>query len=351
MPAEKLFKTESRANGPERRIVQVARCSSCPAEHVFNVTTAAHGGMPDDSILRKLAVLGWRHARQGKRLSCPACAGTKAPAGALRCAGAGCESLLPIVGRDQRDGMPAKGLIKGAMRKAGWSNMLDNSPTCAVCTDGTRAVQYLEKVARIGLAAAEVEYDRRCADATRMVAKQGLHGTVVLNFHDTMAQIRATAEAFVGGSDQLDTLLADMAQIRAEASAVRATERNDPAMALAEAPRTPTRDEKRAIMDKLNAVYAEGAYADAWSDKAVAGALNVPVAWVAEIRAEFFGEADVSEAELAKAREHQRVVNECRADLKAVKADLTAAMDKLAAVERKADAITRRLDSLETGKA
>lgn len=348
----KLFLTENRDTGPQRRVVQVARCGSCPAEHVFNVSTAAPGGQPDDVILRKLTTIhGWSSARGGRKLKCPACAGKKPATGLIRCAGAGCDAMLPV--RAANPDRPTRGEVKGAMRARGWEPLYDDQPTCPVCADGQRSVRYLAKVRRIGMAAAEAEYHQRGKQAVRLAAKQGLTGRVVGTFADTLAQIRATAEAFTGGPEALDDILAEVAELDAAEEAARTTERNTTDMASADLPRQPTRDDKRAIMDKLNAVYADGTYTGQWSDKRVADDLKRPVAWVAEIRAEFFGDADVSEAELARAREHARAVHECRADLKTAAADLSAAMDKLAAAERIHAGIVARLDKLEgkeTGK-
>jgi hypothetical protein len=56
-------------------------------------------------------------------------------------------------------------------------------------------------------------------------------------------------------------------------------------------PRSPTRDEKRIIFQKIDEVYVGETvgYSKAWSDDVVAKDLNVPVAWVATIREENFG--------------------------------------------------------------
>ncbi|MCB0654451.1 MAG: hypothetical protein KDC85_24440 [Saprospiraceae bacterium] len=59
-------------------------------------------------------------------------------------------------------------------------------------------------------------------------------------------------------------------------------------------PRKITRDDRRLIFDKLNEVYDNG-YTAGWTDKKLAEDLGVPAAWVEEVRAEFFGDANTNE--------------------------------------------------------
>lgn len=61
--------------------------------------------------------------------------------------------------------------------------------------------------------------------------------------------------------------------------------------AKADEPREMTRADRRIINDKLDEVYDENAYVVPWTDASVARDLGVPVAWVAQVRDEFFGPA------------------------------------------------------------
>lgn len=66
---------------------------------------------------------------------------------------------------------------------------------------------------------------------------------------------------------------------------------NLPASSIAEKPREMTREDRRIINDKLDAVYAKDAYKAPWTDAAVAKDLGVPRDWVAQVREQFFGPA------------------------------------------------------------
>lgn len=59
-----------------------------------------------------------------------------------------------------------------------------------------------------------------------------------------------------------------------------------------DAPRHPSRDDKRVIFAKINDVYVDEktGYDAGWTDARVARDLGVPVAWVANIREEHFGD-------------------------------------------------------------
>ena len=62
--------------------------------------------------------------------------------------------------------------------------------------------------------------------------------------------------------------------------------------AVAEPPRQLGRDEQRIIHAYLQGVYIdEVGYSVGWTDQTVASNLNVPVAWVSEVREQFFGDA------------------------------------------------------------
>lgn len=60
------------AENHRRKVVQVVRCDHCPEEHSFNVNTRS-GGMADDTIIRKVRLLGWDISRKGRDRTCPRC--------------------------------------------------------------------------------------------------------------------------------------------------------------------------------------------------------------------------------------------------------------------------------------
>ena len=79
----------------------------------------------------------------------------------------------------------------------------------------------------------------------------------------------------------------------------------EPAMATtAEQPRVATREDKRRIRDTLDSLYDEEnqRYSKNWTDESVAVKLNVPRAWVTDLRDNLYG-PDVNEAGQAKSKE------------------------------------------------
>jgi len=108
----------------------------------------------------------------------------------------------------------------------------------------------------------------------------------------------------------------------------------------AEAPREPTRAEKREIMDMLEAVYDVDAerYTGGDTDDTVASTLKVMPGWVANIREEFFGPDggnDDIEALIVKLGEMER-------DVKAVAQSASSLADK--AEKKLAEVSTLRVD-------
>ncbi|WP_298699222.1 hypothetical protein [uncultured Brevundimonas sp.] len=108
----------------------------------------------------------------------------------------------------------------------------------------------------------------------------------------------------------------------------------EPPMA-AEPPRQPTPDDKRRIREELFAHYLEdqGCWSGAHSDRSVAEALNVPFAWVSQMRDALGFGPDVSEAATA-----------WNAEIQALRAELTATADRLLSEAAKTmDALAERL--------
>lgn len=87
-----------------------------------------------------------------------------------------------------------------------------------------------------------------------------------------------------------------MAEKLAPVLAAMTAEPEEPPMA-AEPPRQPSQADNRRILDALTAHYDEDAarYRKAFSDEALAKALDMPRAWIADVRERFYG-PDVNEA-------------------------------------------------------
>ena len=66
---------------------------------------------------------------------------------------------------------------------------------------------------------------------------------------------------------------------------------NDVIAMKAQAPREMGREERRLIMYQLEECYGKDAYKPGWTDQKIAAHLNVPRAWVEEVRKQCFGEA------------------------------------------------------------
>ena len=104
---------------------------------------------------------------------------------------------------------------------------------------------------------------------------------------------------------------------------------NPPRLSVVEPPRKATLDDRRLIRMKLDDVYLvdDGMYSGSLSDAKIAKDLNVPVAWVAEVR-ELYGDdrckdQPLTRDELAKAF----------ADVKRAEREITEAKEKIAKIE------------------
>ena len=108
-------------------------------------------------------------------------------------------------------------------------------------------------------------------------------------------------------------------------------------------PREPTVTERRRIMEELEARYdlKRCCYLDADTDKSVADRLAVPRAWVRDIRAQFFGDLNVSEAEHGLAEDIRGALVEVRS-LKGRLGQLEGKIDELAQRAQKLLAGSRR---------
>jgi hypothetical protein len=80
-----------------------------------------------------------------------------------------------------------------------------------------------------------------------------------------------------------------------------------------DAPKRPSRDERRIIYEKLRDVYVNETvgYSTGWNDKRVGKDLGVPWAWVSSQREEHFG-PDIDEAKVALMQESKAILIEIR---------------------------------------
>lgn len=111
--------------------------------------------------------------------------------------------------------------------------------------------------------------------------------------------------------------------------------------------RTPTPQQRRAILDKIDENSTNGRYKGDISDEKLAKALGVPRAWISEIREEFFGWPDRNERDGIVTAEHakfaakleqlvkdsddlNKLVVEYRKSIDALRAELKSTFERLA---------------------
>lgn len=278
-----LFKVEARPipGGTGTRRVQVVHCSACPAELVLNVNTRSHGGMADDTVVRKATLKGWRFSRGGRDATCPDCE-------------RGVRSLIMVSKLERQPGEVREAVEADAGRKLSdeeFGEVVDSFRLEAVLTEGAH------------------------------------------DFHALTAAVEAHGLAEV----------ADEVELR------KPPPKGNPSMSSAPPPRQPSRDEKRAIIAKLDEVYVseEVGYAGDLSDEKVADGLKVPVAWVKALREEFHGENAGNEAGSAATRELKRAAHELRKDLTTAERKVEQALGTLATAERELDSVRTRLATVE----
>ena len=165
--------------------------------------------------------------------------------------------------------IPALRIICGCCEAAGYV------PATAALRQGEPAAAIAAFVAHGWLVGATPAEDRcpacsRRSSSDRKQTTKGA-GTMAAGPRKTMA--RATT-----------------AKAAAKTTAITASPTPTEAQALqAELPPQMGRDDRRIIMEKLDDVYGDNAYGGSWTDTTVARDLNVPRAWVSEVREAFFG--------------------------------------------------------------
>lgn len=329
--------------------VQIATCGKCDTEQVFN---RPHGKpLPPEAIASKLRLVGWTVKRDGAVLRCAKCEGRTVPTNSegepllatIHCGADGCARTIPIprTGAAKGREVPASAVMS-AMKGAGW--------LYAPAKGGEHGDAFCPFHA-IGVKALGVMVDLRALGEheTRKRLRRDYHLTAE-ELDAALRDAESTARGSLG-DETVDRAMANLAEELA-ALAAKQQEKEDAAMhdrmgAAADAPRQMTREHRRAIIEKLTAVYEEDGYGGDWSDAKVAQGLNVPVAWVAQLRAENFGDATESEADREQRKAMQREVNTLKTDLKAVRADIARALDAAAQADGKIPGIEARLAAAE----
>lgn len=111
----------------------------------------------------------------------------------------------------------------------------------------------------------------------------------------------------------------------------------------APANRMPSHEDKRVIYEKIDDVYLADArcYSGGWSDAKIAADLNVPRAWVANVRDAMFGPEGVNE-------QIRSDIAEARAVLEQIKAGApTIALEVLKPLLTKVETIEKKLNQIE----
>jgi hypothetical protein len=259
-----LFTPETQHENGRRRVVQVLRCGDCPAVKVFNVNTATRGGMSDETILRKAALLGWESARKGRELLCPDCA-----RGSKRLAMVHKLAVAPDEVREIMSEHAGRPVADDELRRAA-----DVLRVEAVLDDGSPSLQFLERT--IVDSGAGAIYDK---------AKWPRKEPPPMNAHAAPAPIGPRQPA-----------REDKRRILERLSDVYTNE--------------------------------EVGYSKDWTDDKLAASLSVPVAWVRDLRVEFHGENAGNEATEGAAKARVKVMNELRTDIHRIETKLTAELSR-----------------------
>jgi hypothetical protein len=130
---------------------------------------------------------------------------------------------------------------------------------------------------------------------------------------------------------------------KAAIDARAATAGGDGSRPKAAPPPAKTRGDDRRIRDKLDDVYIlDKGYSPGWTDQKVADDLHVPVAWVAEIREQSYGD-DATNPEIELLIGHGK---ELAKDIAAVRAEQDALAKMSADIAKSVELLTRKGDEL-----
>lgn len=316
--------------------IQTAACTKC--DHVERFEVRGKGHVPDGAIIKKLKLLGWRVQRDGHRLTCAGCLGrpvTRADNGNamtqyLQCETDGCPQrlTLPRVGRAVGETAPDSVVI-AALKAAGWTTAPGGDHTAAYCAVHGPMVEGF---------GVTCDHARNPSGAlARMIRVcKGDRAKA----ETAIATARTLAVQFCGSEAALEERL----------ESFRPKAREDTPMTTggaAAAPREMQVGDRRRITARLTEVYGDNAYTGDMTDTKLAAELAVPVAWVATVRVEGFGDGETNEAALKEARENRRLLHELSRDFKAAQARVDTALASLAEAERLYGPLADRVRKLE----
>jgi hypothetical protein len=346
----------------ELRYGHVVACTAKGCTTVETISAGAKssvGGLPDDVVAKKLKQRGWRIRRGGRDRLCPGCSGVgRLPALAdgstapgvvvANCEVPDCRAKLTLTRSrpwpiDPLTGAvtPPRSVILSQAKVEGW-HVDGANMSCPAHRLGVKAA---------GVALASI---LRPDEARRAHARGCLpdcpdpEKCFTTYVDDAFALARETYGAETW--DEAVRLAREEAAEAVQQAAQAARERDEnmgEVLKLGDSPREPSRDDKRRINAKLTEVCADDGYAADWSDAKVAASLDVPVAWVAAIRSEFFSDHDSNEAQRQAAKEQARLLHELRRDMTTGKGKLEAAMAKLVEAEDYMNGLAARLAKLE----
>lgn len=337
------------------------KCDTCPASIFINATASAPRGLPDEAVVKRLNTRGWRVLKGGKSVKCDKCVRGKAPLLVQTTAGPSCliegcdaQLAIPVDGKGwaSRDGMVniPPSVVKGRAKAEGWAMVERGEFACPVHSQGYAGgkiiLDYLAGGKRTPKWGAPLRQGETLE--TIMAAAED---AAALCYGDAWPGMKVKAESIAQDRQQLAELETIIAEQDAIIAQTESTTADTPAAPEGEPmSTTPTRDQKRTIMDFLNANYDENGWTGTWSDAKAAATLSMPRAWVQEIRAEFFGDADVNEEQRAADKARQREINQLKSDLKDANKTLNTALSALGDAEKAFTGLATRLAALETPK-
>ena len=331
------------------------KCDSCPASVFINTTQSAPRGLPDEAVAKRLHSRGWRVLKGGKVVKCDKCVRGKPPLLVDTTAGPTC--LIEACGAQLAisvDGKnwPTEGgmvkippsVVRQRAKAEGWSMVERGEFACPVHAQGYAGGKIMLDYLANGRRAPKWAKPLRPGETLEAILEASEKAAAIC-YGDRWPEMKARAEQMAADAAALAELDAILAEDESTTTAdTPAAPEGEPMST------TPTRDQKRTIMDFLNANYDENGWTGTWSDAKAAATLSVPRAWVQQIRSEFFGDADVNEEQRAADKARQREINQLKTDLKAAQTKLDTALSALGDAEKAFAGIASRLAALETPK-
>lgn len=251
----------------------------------------------------------------------------------VTCTKSGCDSVMDIPARTAATGgLPDAVIVKKA-QAAGWRiTRGGRTRVCESCQSDGRPHVFVHRTRDDDHALDDVMFTDRDPPEKREAIRDSV-------------RVRAVLDSGSATLPELESRLAEPATAEI-LDAVPLQERNP--MDTPSAPRAPSREDKRKILDRLAEVYVgeEIGYSKDWTDAKLAASLSMPTAWVTDLRVEFHGDNAGNEAADGLAKERRRLINECRADIDRIEKK---GLETLADMERQLAGVRARLDRIETG--